>query len=124
MEKELLSIVMTLKEYRSMLLRAELHVHTDHKNLTFENLTSQRILCWRCYVEEYSPKMHYVRGPENVLADAFSCVPRTESTLGKNMPNNDDVIDEHYTDYFHSVLDEPELFECIEYGMDSGTTTE
>jgi hypothetical protein len=67
MEKELLSIVMTLKEYRSMLLGAELHVHTDHKNLTFENLTSQRV--------QYSPKMYYVRGPENVLADAFSRVP-------------------------------------------------
>jgi hypothetical protein len=113
MEKELLSIVMTLKEYRSMLLGAELHVHTDHKNLTFENLTSQRVLRWRCYVEEYSPKMHYVKGPENVLADAFSRVPRAESTVGKNMPNNDDVIDEHYIDCFHSVLDEPELFECF-----------
>jgi transposase InsO family protein len=113
MEKELLSIVMTLKEFRSMLLGAELHVHTDHKNLTFENLTSQRVLRWRCFVEEYSPTLHYVRGPENVLADAYSRVPRAESMGQKSMPNNDDVVDEHYLDAFFSVLDEPELLDCF-----------
>ena len=67
MVKELLSIVMSLQEFRSMILGAELHIHTDHKNILHIGDSSQRRLQWISYVDEYGPELHYVKGSANVV---------------------------------------------------------
>jgi hypothetical protein len=71
-DKELLSMVMTLHEFRSMLLGTELHIHTDHKNILNIGDFSQHRLQWISYVDEYGPELHYVEGSANVVADTFS----------------------------------------------------
>ena len=75
MDKELLSIVMTLKEFQSMLLGAIINIHTDHKNILTLGDSSQRRLRWILYVDEYGPTLHYINGPSNIIADTFSCMP-------------------------------------------------
>jgi len=110
-EKELLSVVETFREFRDILYgAAELNVHTDHRNLTCSVLNSQRVLRWRLYIEEFAPKFHYIKGEDNVLADAFSRVPTLHSEIIQNRLNKPPS---NGNDSFYSLFDEEELLACF-----------
>ena len=71
-ERELLAIVETLKEFRNILLGHRINVYTDHKNLTYKNFNTERVMRWRLILEEYGPELHYIKGEKNIVADALS----------------------------------------------------
>ena len=76
-EKELLAIVETLKEFRNILLGQRIVVYTDHKNLTYKNFNTERVVCWRMVIEDFGPEIIYIKGNDNVVADAMSRLDTT-----------------------------------------------
>ena len=71
-ERELLAIVETLKEFRNILLGQRIRVYTDHKNLTYRAFNTDRVMRWRLIIEEFSPELIYIKGQNNIIADALS----------------------------------------------------
>ena len=83
MERELLAIVDTLKEYQNILYGQDIKIHTDHKNLTCVNFNTQRVIRWQMVIEDFGPELAYIPGPTNVIADAISRLDRTNTRKEK-----------------------------------------
>jgi hypothetical protein len=82
---ELLAIVETLKEFKGMLWGQNIRVFTDHANLMRDTLglTSDQVYQWRLLLEEYEPKIVYIKGKNNTVADAvlqLECEPSVNRT--------------------------------------------
>jgi RNase H-like domain found in reverse transcriptase len=81
-ERELLSIVETLKEYRNILLGQQIEVFTEHKNLVYKTFNTERVMRWQLIIEEFGPKLTYIKGASNIVADALSRMLLTEMDFG------------------------------------------
>jgi hypothetical protein len=79
-EQELLAIVATLKEFETILLGHEVVIYTDHKNLTYKDFNSDRVIRQRMALERFGVQLNYVRGEDNAVADALSRLHMTEES--------------------------------------------
>jgi hypothetical protein len=95
----------------------------SHKNLTFDTLKMQYMLCWRTKIEEFLPMLHYIEGPRNILADNLSrlhcLVTPAQIVEGKKCVEPAEVsIEEEDKAYFldqeYSGLYNENIWECIE----------
>ena len=88
-EKELLSIVECVKEFRNILFGYPIRVFSDHKNLVHAATLSQsqRVMRWRLILEEFGPDIKHIKGEDNVVADAISRLPTANEDL--NEPSTD-----------------------------------
>ena len=55
-----------------MLLGHEIEVCTDQKNLVYKHFNTERVMRWRLLLEEFGPKLVYIKGEDNIVADALS----------------------------------------------------
>ena len=98
-ERELLSIVETLKEYRNILMGHEIEVFTDHKNLVYKNFNTERVMRWRLLIEEFGPKLTYIKGENNIVADALSRLRLKEVDFSLEAFAADDETSDFPTDF-------------------------
>jgi hypothetical protein len=89
----------------------------------FDTLKMQRVLCWHTKFEEFSPILHYIEGPCNILANNLSRLHRlvtlAQIAEGKKLVEPADVSNEeedeaHFLDQEYSGLYNENIWECIE----------
>lgn len=113
--KELLLVIRTLKEFRTMLYDCpNIHVYTDHKNNTFHCLQSQHVLCWHLFLEDFGVQFHYIKGQTNFLTDALSCLlfAERQHLIDAQLPVEaapPDPLQNFYT----MVIDNDDLLDCF-----------
>ena len=113
---------MTLREFRSMLLGAELHIYIDHKNILNIGDSSQRCLHWILYIDEYGLELHYIEGSANVVAETFLRLARKDTPMppavGKKRPtafisNSESDVEDTLLDNYFSWTDDQDMLQCF-----------
>ena len=102
-EKELLSAMATLKEFRNILLGHQITVYTDHKNITHKYFNTERVMRWCLILEEFGPELKYIKGENNFVSNTLS---RLEMSDNQNILNISELYvydDAYLPDSFYPI---------------------
>ena len=66
----------TLKEFKGIFWVQDIMVYTDHKYLEKKGLgtLSDRVHLWALLLEEFTPRIEYIKGNNTLVADVISCL--------------------------------------------------
>ena len=107
-EKELLSIVESLKEFRNILFGHQITVYTDNKNLTYKYFYTKRVMRWRLILEEFGPELKCIKGENNLVADTLFRIEMSDNQEILNIYviygyDEEDMPDFAYTICYHDI---------------------
>lgn len=107
-EKELFSIILALKFFRSFILLSEIDVYTDHANLTFDtDINASRAQRWKIALSEYDVKLHHKRGIENTAADYLSRSCLQLATQENTIQQVHDVLSHPGVNGIYQIIGKP-----------------
>jgi hypothetical protein len=95
----------------------------DHKNLMFDTLKTQCVLCCHTKIEEFSPMLHYIKGPWTILANNLSRLhpPVTPAQIAASKKliepaelSNEEEDEAYFLDQKYSGLYDDDIWEFIE----------
>ena len=98
----------TLKEFSNILLGHQITVYTDHKKLTYNFFNTERVMLWPLILEEFGPELKYIKGENNVVADALSCLENINNKEILNISDlygydDEDLTDSAYPICYHDI---------------------
>ena len=113
-------MVSTLKEFRNILLGHQITVYTDHKNIIYKNLNTEHVMRWRLILEEFGPELKYIKGGNNVVADALSRLEMSDNQDILNISelygyDGADLPDSAYPICYHDIAKAQENDAKLQY---------
>ncbi|EFA77462.1 LTR-retrotransposon skipper [Heterostelium album PN500] len=98
LEKELLAIVTALKANYYHIFGRDIEIRTDHKNITYINEANkiginQTINRWIAHINLYQPKIKFIKGKDNTIADGLSRYTFNVSVSLSHPTIANDIID-------------------------------
>ena len=113
-EKELLSKVETLKEFRNILLVHHITVYNNHKNQTYKIFKTECVMRWRLILGEFGPELKYIKGGNYVVANALSRLEKSPNQEILNISelygyDDGDLPDSAYPIRYHHISKAQEI---------------